>query len=153
MRPLASVAGMRCTAINEGLEPPETTWTDNYLCVPSNSPLQLSWSMGGPLFGKSCVRFHEPVDPHGWSDNYLCANKDMGMRWSVGGPIDGMRCTRIHEDAEPASTTWSDNHLCVPPAADVQLSWSQGGPLPGLTCVLVDEPEDPQPWEDNYLCH
>lgn len=186
------VAGMRCTAINEGAEPPETTWNDNYLCVPGNSPLQLTWSMAGPRFGKACVRFNdsrdvhfwadnylcydeplklrfsakgpisgmactqmnEPLDAaHGWDDNYLCANKDVGMRWSVGGPISGMRCTQVIEDAEAPSTTWTDNFLCVPPAADALFSWSEGGPLPGLSCAQIHEPEDPAPWADNHLCY
>ncbi|HEX5746101.1 MAG TPA: cytochrome c peroxidase [Archangium sp.] len=186
------VAGMRCTAITEVYEPPETTWTDNYLCVPSDSPLRLSWSMSGPLFGKSCVRFHEPADPHTWSDNYLCydeplrlrfsaegpisgmtctlmdegydqaggwndnhlcTNKDIGLRWSMGGPISGMRCTQVYEDLEPVSTTWGDNYACVPRESEVLLSYSQGGPLSGLSCAQLYEPKDPQPWIDNYLCY
>ncbi|RKH69470.1 hypothetical protein D7X96_15125 [Corallococcus interemptor] len=186
------VAGMRCTAIVEGAEPPENAWGDNYLCVPNSSPLQFTWSMAGPRFGKACVRFsdsqdvhswgdnylcydeplklrfsakgpiggmactqmNEPLDAaHGWDDNYLCANKDIGMRWGMAGPIAGMRCTQVGEDAEAASTTWTDNYLCVPPAADAMFSWSQGGPLPGLTCAQINEPEDPATWADNHLCY
>lgn len=66
------IAGMRCTQINEPAEPASHGWSDNYLCVPSESSYRLSWSYSGPIPGRECVPFYEPLDPHTWSDNYLC---------------------------------------------------------------------------------
>lgn len=64
--------GMRCEAIYEDSEPPETTWADNYVCVPLDSPYHLKWSPTGEIAGKTCTRWLEPSDPHDWLDNYLC---------------------------------------------------------------------------------
>ncbi|XP_066929236.1 uncharacterized protein [Clytia hemisphaerica] len=66
------IAGMRCTYIVERAEPLHTTWLDNYLCVPNNSPFHFSWSSAGPIKGKKCIRWYESADPHTWHDNYLC---------------------------------------------------------------------------------
>ncbi len=66
------IGGMRCTQIHEAAEPSSTTWHDNYLCVPNDSPLQLTWSSAGPISGKACVQWIEAADPHTWHDNYLC---------------------------------------------------------------------------------
>lgn len=66
------IAGMRCTQVNEPAEPASTTWSDNYLCAPSTSPLNFQWSYAGPVAGKSCIAWNEPGDPHTWGDNFLC---------------------------------------------------------------------------------
>jgi hypothetical protein len=66
------IAGMRCTQIHEGAEPAQHTWDDNYLCVPTSSPLQLAWSSAGPIAGRQCTQIYEDADPHTWNDNYLC---------------------------------------------------------------------------------
>ena len=68
------IAGMRCTQIREPSEPFWHTWNDNYLCLPSDSPYQLSWHYAGisNVRGSSCVRWLERADPHTWHDNYLC---------------------------------------------------------------------------------
>ncbi|MFP2908285.1 S8 family peptidase, partial [Pyxidicoccus sp. 3LFB2] len=66
------IGGMRCTQIHEGSEPAEHTWHDNFLCVPTSSPLQLEWSSSGPLPGRQCLQVFEDADPHTWNDNYLC---------------------------------------------------------------------------------
>ncbi|RKH63265.1 S8 family peptidase [Corallococcus llansteffanensis] len=66
------IGGMRCTQVAEGSEPAAHTWDDNFLCVPTNSPLQFSWSQAGPIAGKLCTRVFEDADPHAWNDNYLC---------------------------------------------------------------------------------
>jgi peptidoglycan hydrolase-like protein with peptidoglycan-binding domain len=67
-----AIGGMRCTQITEGSEPPEHTWNDNFLCVPTNSPLNLAWSSAGPIAGRTCTMWHEAADPHTWMDNFLC---------------------------------------------------------------------------------
>uniref|UniRef100_A0A7M5UL02 Cnidarian restricted protein n=1 Tax=Clytia hemisphaerica TaxID=252671 RepID=A0A7M5UL02_9CNID len=66
------ISGMRCTYIVERAEPLRTTWLDNFLCVPSDSPFRFSWSSAGPIKGKKCIQWHESADPHTWHDNYLC---------------------------------------------------------------------------------
>lgn len=108
------------------------------------------WSQAGAIPGLACVRIHEDADPHTWSDNFLCSNKNLGLRWSQVGAIAGMRCTRIHEDADPAP--WGDNFLCAPSNAPYTLSWSQAGTIPGKACTRIHEDADPHAWGDNFLC-
>ncbi|MBL8949190.1 MAG: trypsin-like serine protease [Myxococcaceae bacterium] len=69
------IPNMRCTAITEGSEPPEHTWTDNYLCVPKNASWELAWSSAGAIQGQgyTCVNWNEPSDHETWNDNFLCA--------------------------------------------------------------------------------
>ena len=67
------ITGMKCTQINEGAEPAEHSWTDNYLCVPDDSSLDFQWSSAGPLATKECIQWLEAADGHTWHDNYLCA--------------------------------------------------------------------------------
>jgi PKD repeat protein len=66
------ITGMRCTQITEPKEPVEHGWTDNYLCVPESSPLELTWSSTGPIEGKECIRIGEHADRHGWKKTSLC---------------------------------------------------------------------------------
>ena len=121
----------------------------------AQSPTQLSWSPSGPIGGLFCTQIVEGASPpeHTWRDNYLCANRDIGLRWSSAGPIAGMRCTQIIEGAEPAQYTWRDNYLCLPQNSPVALTWSASGPLAGLICVHMVEGSDPYGWRDNYLCY
>lgn len=100
----------------------------------------------------SCIQINEPADPHTWQDNFLCSNRDLGIRWSFRGPIPGMRCTQITEGAEPPQHTWHDNFLCLPPESPLELAWSARGPIPGLHCLRFLEPSDPHTWSDNFLC-
>ena len=69
-----AIDGMRCTRILELSDP--NSWRDNYLCVPTDSPIFFSWSMAGSLPGKDCIQWTEPDQPasHTWGDNYLCAD-------------------------------------------------------------------------------
>eukprot|EP00483_Globobulimina_turgida_P008910 UN08928 len=67
-----AINGMKCTQIIEPAEPGHTTWRDNFLCLPTNSPLTLSWSSAGAIPGKECIQIVESADPHTWHDNYLC---------------------------------------------------------------------------------
>lgn len=66
------IAGLRCTQINEPAEPAQTTWNDNFLCLPPSAPITLQWSYAGPISGKTCVAWSEGADPHTWNDNFSC---------------------------------------------------------------------------------
>jgi hypothetical protein len=66
------IAGMHCTQITEPAEPVEHGWTDNYLCVPDSSPLELQWSTAGRIAKQHCVPIKELRDRDGWKNNYLC---------------------------------------------------------------------------------
>ena len=67
-----AIPDMRCTAITEGMYT-NGYWNDNYLCVPNESKLQLSWTSHGQTGGRSCISFDDPeASGMTWSDNYLC---------------------------------------------------------------------------------
>jgi len=66
------IAGMRCAQVHEAREVPGATWSDNYACLPSDSPWRLSYASNGPIPGQRCTALVEPADPHSWADNYLC---------------------------------------------------------------------------------
>ena len=73
------ITGMKCTQIKEGSEPAGHRWTDNYLCVPSDSQLDFQWNSAGPIADKECIQWLEAADGHTWHDNYLCAAQtDLG---------------------------------------------------------------------------
>jgi Trypsin len=112
----------------------------------------LAWSSAGPMPGRVCTQILEVADPHTWSDNYLCADRDYGFRWSSAGPISGMACTAIIESADPH--TWNDNFLCLPSGAAIEIAWSSAGPVAGFSdCVHMHEAADPHTWDDNFLCY
>lgn len=73
-----AVAGMRCVQITEPAEPAQTGWSNNWLCVPPDSPYRFTWSYAGqpgaPAGAEDwdCVGWNEPNDPHTWGDNWLC---------------------------------------------------------------------------------
>jgi len=68
-----SIAGMRCTQITEPREPAKHGWTDNYLCVPESSPLELEWSnRGRRIEKKKCLAIREFKDRDGWRRTALC---------------------------------------------------------------------------------
>lgn len=115
---------------------------------------RFAWSSSGPIAGMHCTQLIEGAAPpeFTWRDNFLCTDRDIGLRWSPSGPIAGMRCTQIIEGAEPPQFTWRDNYLCLPQGAPVALNWSSSGPIAGESCVQVHEGRDPYSWHDNYLC-
>jgi hypothetical protein len=123
---------------------------DKYNAAQAAAKPSFSWSQAGAIPGLTCTRIHEDADPHAWSDNFLCASSNIGMRWSQAGAIGGMKCTRIHEDADPH--TWGDNFLCVPQSSPINFRWSQANPIGGMKCLRVHEDADPHAWSDNYLC-
>lgn len=115
---------------------------------------RLAWSSSGPIAGMHCTQLIEGAAPpeFTWRDNFLCADRDIGLRWSPAGPLSGMRCTQIIEGAEPLQYTWRDNYLCLPQTSPVTLAWSPAGPIAGRSCVQIHEGRDPYGWHDNYLC-
>ena len=129
-----------------------------FIAIPyvNTNPLLFKWSYAGRIRGKHCVQINEPSlgndgSSHTWGDNYLCSNKNYGIRWSFAGPIRGMRCVNLHESASPH--TWGDNYLCIPSSSPIHFSWSSAGPIRGKRCVQINEPADPHTWNDNYLCY
>jgi hypothetical protein len=106
------------------------------------------FSTSGTVADMNCTQINEPTDPHSWSDNYLCSERNLGIKWSSSGPISGMTCINVTEGADPAS--WGDNYLCTP--ENWGLSWSSTGIPAGKECVSFNEPSDPYWWNDNYLC-
>ncbi|MDJ0631204.1 MAG: hypothetical protein QNJ44_23310 [Rhodobacter sp.] len=121
---------------------------------PAGAQTQFYWSSSGPIGGLFCTQVVEGAAPaeFTWRDNYLCTNRDIGMRWSSAGAIGGMTCTQIVEGAEPPQYTWRDNYLCLPQGSPLTLRWSSAGTIAGMNCVQMHEGRDPYTWHDNYLC-
>lgn len=97
----------------------------------------------------------EDLDPDGWSNNFLCGPKSVGMVWLQGGnPPPHMTCTSINEPKEPASHAWGDNRICLPEKSDWEFAWSPDGPIQNAdyTCVLWNETADHDGWDNNFLC-
>jgi hypothetical protein len=148
--------GVACAVPDIGEEQQETSsaiYTSSFPAPTSIVPGDLVWSYAGPIRGKACVLVNEPADPYTWADNFLCSNRDYGLRWSFAGPIPNMTCTAIYEAAAPAWETWADNFLCAP--RDYGLQFSSAGPIAGKQCVLMNEPAEPAAYtfSDNYLCY
>lgn len=131
---------------------PYTYIQEHKVCDCDRSGGGLTFSCNGPNEGLRCVKVDEPQDPDSWSDNHLCSDSDLGLAWSSRGPIAGKRCANVTEAAETYASAWSDNHVCVDDDAPVDLAWSSAGPLEGQSCVHWNEPDDPDTWDDNYLC-
>ncbi|NTX64675.1 hypothetical protein HUA74_28900 [Myxococcus sp. CA051A] len=144
-------AGARCNPIVESAEPAETTWHDNFLCVPEEAEAMFAFSSAGPLQGPDwrCTRLLETEDPHTWDDNYLCYREvPLGFQFSSAGPIQGKACTAITETTDVAGT-WNDNFLCA--ERDVGLRWSETGAISGMRCTRIRMSGETG-WDDNYLC-
>jgi SAM-dependent methyltransferase len=108
----------------------------------------LRWSFDKWIPGMFCTKVDEPIDPHGWDDNFLCSTRDLGLRWSSLGPVSGMVCTQFEETSDPDG--WGDNYLCAP--QDYGFKWSMKGTIKGMQCLQITEPYDPHTWKDNFLC-
>lgn len=136
---------------------------------PTWPAITFKWSAAGKILGMTCIRIYEPADKDGrspsfsatanqaswqfhraWQSDYLCTDRDYGLRWSFAGPLPGMHCINVNEPAEPAAHTWADNYLCAP--EDYRLSWSSHDPIPGQACVQINDPWESHTWGDNYLC-
>jgi hypothetical protein len=126
---------------------------------------RLYFSNDGAIPGMSCQQLREDADAAGtWLDNYLCSERDLGVRWSNAGPLGaGWNCWAVVEPSEPPSGTWGDNFVCASAASGLRLQWSYTGPIQEITteagysitpqCVQWFEPSDPHTWYDNYLCY
>ena len=61
-------SGARCTLLeNDATE----EWSDNYLCVPNETPYRFEWSCNGDLIGPSCINWNDP-DNSIFDNCYLC---------------------------------------------------------------------------------
>jgi len=61
-------SGARCTLLEN---PADGKWSDNYLCVPNDSPYRFEWSCDGDLTGSSCINWNDP-DNSIFDNCYLC---------------------------------------------------------------------------------
>jgi cytochrome c peroxidase len=67
--PSSKVPNLKYVKIDEPLD---LTVRNSYLCLPLNSPYTLSYSLSGPISGKTCTQFFASQYGVGWADNYLC---------------------------------------------------------------------------------
>ena len=156
------IPGMKCTQILEVADP--DSWHDNYLCLPCDSSLHLTWSSNHAINRKeNCVQWLEPRDPKGtWYDNWLCIEKEdperavwpNDFKWSSAGIPNGYKCVQVEEPSEPYHTTWYDNYFCSRCGVkDPGFKWSHHGELRDMKCLQILEKADPHTWKDNYLCY
>ncbi len=148
------IDGMVCTNVAESAENHASEWSDNFLCVPEQSPFELAWSSAGPVAGMACAQWNEPSDTHSWGDNFICSKavstfRNAPFTFSGAGAVPG-HCVNVDEPSDP--NTWSDNFFCSDD--DLGMKWSFSGPLDGMVCTNVTEAADDHAadWNDNYLC-
>lgn len=151
------IAGMECTNVTESAEPNASAWSNDFMCVPPQSPLALSWNNAGPIAGQTCVQWNEPSDPHSWSDNHLCyaprlVFSDGDFTFAGNGAPAELDCVNVNEPSDP--NTWNDNFFCAKPELKLGMRWSFAGPLNDFECAPVNESaeHDPAAWADNFLC-
>ena len=149
------IAGMECINTFENSENHAAEWADNFLCLPPQSPYQLSWSSAGPIAGQSCVHWNEPSDTNSWDDNHVCivnrtAFTSGPFTFAGAGPVADQTCISVNEPSDPH--TWNDNFLCT--RGDFGLTWSYQGAPSDQGCVNINEASDDvaQDWADNFLC-
>jgi hypothetical protein len=120
-----------CTQINEPSDP--HTWSDNYLCVPKDSSLSLTWTYGGPAGPPPtdsdhpyCIQWNVS-DPDAWDDNYLCSNQDIDF--SFGANNDNKYCTEIDEPSDPDGN-WRGGgyYLCTSKTGSQSVPKTVAGP-------------------------
>jgi len=61
-------SGARCTLLEN---PADGKWSDNYLCVPNDTPYRFEWSCDGDLSGTSCINWNDP-DNSIFDNCHLC---------------------------------------------------------------------------------
>ncbi|MFT3706858.1 MAG: M23 family metallopeptidase [Archangium sp.] len=151
------IEGMQCANVTEAAEPHATEWSDDFVCVPPQSPIKVAWSSAGPIAGQSCVQWNEPGDPHSWADNHLCTSQEARFSngpftFSGNGAPAGLDCANVDEPSDPQ--TWNDNFFCSAPEWKLGMKWSFAGPLEGLDCTAVNESAEhvAAAWADNFLC-
>ncbi|CAF0882331.1 unnamed protein product [Adineta steineri] len=115
-------------------------------------PLEFRFNPNSHINGWWCVKMDE-ITP-GWSNNYLCTNKDIGLVWRAHRDQcqPNLKCTATVEPLDPQVWWWQDNALCLPVTSNVELVWSYCGTLPQMSCVHMFDSVSPAPFLDNYLC-
>lgn len=137
-------------------------------------------SIGNVTYSKAgatrsgCLMMVEPSDPN-WNagggnttvnDNYLCYDRPsdrptMNLTWSYVGIPAGFAaadCVSFNNNREDLAHTWSDNFLCQPAGANLQLELRTNTTVPvGKTCVNIVEDmwaaAEPviNPWGNNRM--
>ncbi len=116
----------------------------------SAEEIQFYWNSAGPIAGKSCIQLYEGAT-NSWHDNYLCTDRDYGLRWvGDGNRPANMDCTPVKEGAGGAA--WNDNYLCAPRNFPWHLRFAEWGRLGGYKCKLIPEGAGGWAWLDNSIC-
>ena len=145
--------GKTCVHLNETLDL-ANSWGDNYLCFEPRFVFEegeLSFATAGAVDGRTCLNV-ATADPDTWSDNWLCAARDLGLTWSVDGPQEGRQCVAITEAADATPAAWSSTYLCAPSDAPYRFTWSSAGPLEHHQCLRWFDHSESATWLDNWLC-
>lgn len=71
------IAGMKCTLAFEDSDSNADAWSNNYICLPSTSTINLEWSNGVTYVNtvlKTCTQWWEPNESSDqyWTDNFMC---------------------------------------------------------------------------------
>ncbi|CAF0882351.1 unnamed protein product [Adineta steineri] len=115
-------------------------------------PLEFRFNPNSHINGWWCAKMGE-LTP-GWSNNYLCTNKDIGLVWRCHRDEcrPNLKCTATVEPRDPQVWWWQDNAVCLPVTSNVELVWSYCGTLPQMSCVHMFDSVSPAPFLDNFLC-
>jgi hypothetical protein len=118
----------------------------------NTTPLQFRFNSSSHINGWWCVKMGELTT--GWTNNYLCTNKDIGLVWRChhNECRPTLKCTATVEPLDPQVWWWQDNALCLPVTSNVEMIWSYCGSLPEMLCVRLLDNASPQPFSDNFLC-
>lgn len=115
--------------------------------------LELAWSNSGPIPSMHCTAVNEELDPHTWSDNFLCSSRDIGLSFINNAQFPpGKKCISVNEPADP--NAWGDNYLCwSDPSVNLDFfNYYDRNILESRKCTQIHEPADPHTWNDNYIC-
>lgn len=134
-------------------------WSDNFFCVPLNSPYNFYWTYKGETEGKTCLAWRQ--GSAAWKDNYLCADPDATLpdpvfpddfKWSNDNIPEGYDCIKIHDKSH--STVWWNSFLCWRHGTkDPGMEWSSAWDssiIRSKKCIEMLGPSERQ--TDNFLC-
>ena len=74
------------------MENDDPNWTNNYLCVPEDSPYHFSWSSNGKIDGLDCLKIKETHNS--WNDNYLCGFQEGKENLDIKYELDSAHSSR-----------------------------------------------------------
>ena len=163
-------AGLKCMSM---YEPSDASgwWSDNSLCWKEDMTetfgsivdgLDIRFTTAASSLAAArtatgydhCIQMTESAASAAWTwtDNWLCANKDIGWAYSQAGPPANRYCARVIEYAAPIYT-WLDNFICSSQYVGLTFEFLGGAARPGASCVSLRESSDPY-WSDgnNHLC-